>query len=551
MSSSNIYFMSQLTSYSISANLIDIRAREIYAARVTVSNHKIVAIDRISDQVNNYILPGFIDAHIHIESSMLLPSAFAQIAVQHGTVATVSDPHEIANVCGVDGIHYMVANGNKVPFKFNFGAPSCVPATAFETAGATIDSGAIAQLLAMPEIKYLSEMMNYPGVLFEDKDVMAKIGAAQKANKPIDGHAPGLMGRDAEKYIGAGISTDHECYTYEEALYKLQHGMKVLIREGSAARNFSALHPLIPDHTAQLMFCCDDKHPDELLLHHINKHVRDAIALGYNLFDVLQIACINPVEHYRLDVGTLRVGDAADFIVVKDCTEFEIVSTYIDGVCVFENGRVDMPQVIEAPINTFNIGKKQVSDFALAAPEIPGNIAVIEAVDGELITNWLDLPPTIVDGFLQSNTSTDVLKIVVVNRYFDAPIAAAFIKSFGLQQGAIASTVGHDCHNIIAVGVTDEDICLAVNALIDAKGGVCAVIDSKSHVLPLPVAGLMSLMDAHSTAAAYQEIDAIAKQLGCTLRAPFMTLSFMALLVIPKLKLSDKGLFDGDKFEFV
>jgi adenine deaminase len=534
----------------IKANLVDILNRQIFGAVVTISNQKIERIEAIDEVFDTYILPGFVDAHIHIESSMLLPSEFARIAVKHGTVATVSDPHEIANVCGVQGVHYMIRNGKQVPFKFNFGAPSCVPATNFETAGAVIDSKAVAELLALPDIKYLSEMMNYPGVLFKDAEVLAKIAAAHAAGKPVDGHAPGVTGDAAIAYINAGISTDHECFTLEEAKHKLAHGMKVLIREGSAARNFAALHPLIPAFYEQLMFCCDDKHPDELLLHHINKHVTDAIALGYNVFDVLQMACVNPVQHYKLDVGLLRVGDEADFIVVDNLKDFNILATYINGEVVYEAGQVNMPQVEATPINAFGIG--ELSQEELVVPfKDEKTIPVIVAQDGELITKRVDVTPLHSNGEIISNVSEDILKIVVVNRYSKAPVAKAFIKNIGLKRGAIASTVGHDCHNIIAVGTNDEDLCTAINELVKCKGGVCAVNGQHIESLALPVAGLMSLEDAHTTAKKYETIDAMAKSLGSKLRAPFMTLSFMALLVIPSLKLSDKGLFDGEKFEFV
>ncbi|MFM2387077.1 MAG: hypothetical protein RL660_1834 [Bacteroidota bacterium] len=534
----------------IKANLVDILNRQIFGAAVTISNQKIERIEAIDEVFDTYILPGFVDAHIHIESSMLLPSEFARIAVKHGTVATVSDPHEIANVCGVQGVHYMIDNGKQVPFKFNFGAPSCVPATNFETAGAVIDSKVVAELLALPDIKYLSEMMNYPGVLFKDAEVLAKIAAAHAAGKPVDGHAPGVMGDAAIAYINAGISTDHECFTLAEAKHKLAHGMKVLIREGSAARNFAALHPLIPAFYEQMMFCCDDKHPDELLLHHINKHVTDAIALGYNVFDVLQMACVNPVQHYKLDVGLLRVGDDADFIIVDNLKDFNIQATYIKGEAVFEAGQVNMPHVAATPINAFGIG--ELSQKELVVPfKNENTIPVIVAQDGELITKRIDVAPLHTNAEIISNIAEDVLKIVVVNRYSKAPVAKAFIKNIGLKRGAIASTVGHDCHNIIAVGANDEDLCTAINELVKCKGGVCAVNGQHIERLALPVAGLMSLEDARTTAKKYETVDAMAKSLGSTLRAPFMTLSFMALLVIPSLKLSDKGLFDGEKFEFV
>lgn len=530
-------------------NLIDIPNKEIYPSKIVIENGKISSIEKTDEACEGYILPGLIDAHVHIESSMLLPSAFAKIAVQHGTVATVSDPHEIANVCGIEGINYMINNGNKVPFHFFFGAPSCVPATSFETAGAVIDSNQIDELLSRKEILYLSEMMNYPGVLFEDPEVMKKIAAAKKHNKPIDGHAPGLMGQQAEKYIAAGISTDHECFTKEEALGKLKHGMKILIREGSAAKNFDALIELLHDFEDEIMFCCDDKHPDDLLLHHINHHVKRALAKGIDLFKVLKAACINPIKHYKLPIGLLQIGDPADFILIDNPSDFNIKATYIKGECVFENGKSTIPTIKERAINKFECKKIKSVALQLKAKNAE-KIKVIEALEGQLITNCITTKAFIQDNNLTSDIDNDILKIAVINRYQDAPPALAFIKNFGLKKGAIASTVAHDCHNIICVGTNDEAMTKAINALIQNEGGVCVYDEEEATVLPLPVAGLMSLDGAKEVGQAYSALDLKAKALGSSLSAPFMTLSFMALLVIPNLKLSDKGLFDGERFQF-
>lgn len=533
---------------TIQGQIVDIQNRTIFSGSLSVENGKIKAIKKEEHNVKHYILPGFVDAHIHIESSMLVPSEFAKIAVKHGTVATVSDPHEIANVLGVKGVDFMIENGKQTPFKFNFGAPSCVPATTFESAGAVINSEDIKTLMANPDIKYLAEMMNYPGVLFDDSEVLKKIEWAKYFNKPVDGHAPGLRGDDLTKYINAGITTDHECFTYEEGLEKLQKGMKVLIREGSAAKNFEALIDLLPEHYQNIMFCSDDKHPDDLLLHHINKLCARAVAKGNDVFNVLQAACINPVKHYNLDVGLLNEGDAADFIVVEDLKEFKTHQTYINGELVFDNGTSLMPHVNFENLNNFNTEKKEVSDFKVESQA--KNIRVIEALDGELVTNQILAEATIEHGNLVSNTQTDILKMTVVNRYKNDTPAIAFIKNFGLKEGAIASSVGHDSHNIIAVGVDDEAICKAVNLIIENKGGICAVSNTIQDVVPLPVAGIMSDQNAETIGKAYAKLDQMAKDLGATLHAPYMTLSFMALLVIPALKLSDKGLFDGGKFEF-
>jgi len=532
----------------VRGNIVDIEKRSVFKGEITINNGKIVSIVQKDCEEDDYILPGFVDAHIHIESSMLVPSEFAKIAVRHGTVATVSDPHEIANVLGVKGVEFMIENGKQTPFKFNFGAPSCVPATSFESSGAIIDAKAIKTLMANPDIKYLAEMMNYPGVIFDDPEVYEKLKWANHFNKPIDGHAPGLRGDDLSKYISAGISTDHECFTYEEALEKLQKGMKVIIREGSAAKNFEALIDLLDEHYNHMMFCSDDKHPDDLLVGHINQLCSRAVAQGNDLYKVLQAACLNPVNHYGLDVGQIKIGDPADFIIVEDLKEFKTIQTYIDGNLVYENGNSKVKHINFEILNNFKAQPKSIEDFQLRS-EVD-KIRVIECLDGELITKELIAEAKIHNGNLVSNTETDILKMVVVNRYEDQDPAIAFIKNFGLKEGAIASSVGHDSHNIIAVGVSDEAICEAVNLLIEHKGGICAVSPTEQKVVALPVAGIMSDKNAETIGKAYSELDDMAKRLGSTLHAPYMSLSFMALLVIPELKLSDKGLFNGKTFQF-
>jgi len=533
----------------ISGQVVDIKNRRIYSGEITVENGKIISIVEKQHDVKNFILPGFIDAHIHIESSMLVPSEFAKIAVLHGTVATISDPHEIANVLGSEGVFYMIENGKQSPLKFHFGAPSCVPATSFETAGAEINSDGIKDLLESPDIYYLAEMMNYPGVLFDDSEVLKKIEWAKHFNKPVDGHAPGLRGADLKKYVSAGITTDHECFTFEEAQEKLSLGMKVLIREGSAAKNFEALIDLLPEHYENMMFCSDDKHPDDLIVGHINSLCARAVAKGIDVFKVLQSACVNPVTHYKMNVGLLNENDAADFIVVEDLTDFKVLQTYIDGELVAENGKSFVKHVPFETPNNFNISKKEVSDFMVSGS--PDKIRVIEALEGQLITNEIHFKPKIENGKIISDPENDILKMAVVNRYQNAKPAIAFIKNFGLKKGAIASSVAHDCHNIVVVGTSDEEICNAVNVIIANTGGICAVNGLETKILGLPVAGIISDKDGWETGKLYQEIDAMAKDLGSNLKAPFMTLSFMALLVIPDLKLSDKGLFSGKAFQFV
>ena len=533
---------------NVKGNIVDILNKRIFKGEVCVENGQILAIREVNHEVENYILPGFVDAHIHIESSMVVPSEFAKIAVLHGTVATVSDPHEIANVLGVQGVYFMIENGKKVPLKFNFGAPSCVPATSFESAGAVINADDIKLMMENPDINYLAEMMNYPGVLLDDEEVLQKIEHAKNNNKPIDGHAPGLRGDDVTKYIAAGISSDHECFRYDEALEKLQKGMKILIREGSAAKNFDALIDLLPAYFENMMFCSDDKHPDDLLLGHINQLCERAVAKGIDVFKVLQAACVNPVKHYNLEVGLLQQGDPADFILVDNLKEFNVLETYINGELVAKNGKSFVKSVPFEVLNNFNTDIKKVADFRLASSS--KKIRVIEALDGELVTNNIEADSLIVDGNLVSNTATDVLKMTVVNRYKNEIPSIAFIKSFGIKEGAIASSVGHDSHNIIAIGVSDEAICKAVNLIIENKGGVCAVTKTTEKVVALPVAGIMSDQPAEIIGNAYAALDAMAKEMGSTLRAPYMSLSFMALLVIPSLKLSDKGLFDGNTFKF-
>jgi len=532
----------------VQGNIVDIANKKIFKGEVEIENDRILEIRATNHDCENYILSGFIDAHIHIESSMLVPSEFAKIAVKHGTVATVSDPHEIANVLGVHGVNFMIENGKKVPLKFNFGAPSCVPATSFESAGAVINSNDIKVMMENPDIKYLAEMMNYPGVLFDDAEVLAKIQHAKNNNKPIDGHAPGLRGDDASKYIAAGISTDHECFTYEEALEKLQKGMKVIIREGSAAKNFNSLIDLLPEHFENMMFCSDDKHPDDLLLGHINQLCERAVAKNIDVFKVLQAACINPVKHYNLDVGLLQKGDFADFIVVEDLQKFKVLETYINGELVAKNGESFLKSVDFEVLNNFKTDKKKVEDFNFTTSA--QKIRVIEVLDGELVTNQIETESFIENGNLVSNIKKDILKMTVVNRYQNSEPSIAFIKNFGLKEGAIASSVGHDSHNIIAVGVSEEAICKAVNLIIKNRGGVCAVNNTEEKIVSLPVAGIMSDKSAEEIGKSYAQLDKIAKQMGSQLKAPYMSLSFMALLVIPSLKLSDKGLFDGTSFTF-
>jgi len=541
------------SSFKVVGNVVDIAGKQSNPAEVVVEAGRITAITPSAAKPATYLLPGFIDAHVHIESSMLAPSEFARKAVVHGTVATVSDPHEIGNVLGVAGVRYMLDNAAKVPLKLNFGAPSCVPATTFETAGAEITVTEVEQLLDDPRIRYLSEMMNYPGILNGDPNCLAKVRAAHERGKPVDGHAPGLRGAEAAGYIAAGITTDHECFTKEEALDKLAAGCKISIREGSAARNFDALYTLLSEFPGQTMLCSDDKHPDELLVGHVNLLVRRAVERGIDVYDALRAACLTPIEHYGLDVGQLRVGDPADFIEVDSLRTFNVLRTWIDGQLVAEGGKTTIPRVVVPVVNKFVPTNLAAADIVVSAPaDDTEKLQVIEARDGQLITGRLEVPVQILHEAIHYNLDMDVLKLVVVNRYYQAPPAVAYIKNFGLKRGAMASSVAHDSHNVIAVGVGDDDIVAAVNLVMDAGGGLSAACTAEkvSRVLPLPVAGLMATGTCEEVGAAYEQLDQLVKAWGSPLRAPYMTLSFMALLVIPALKLSDRGLFDGGKFEF-
>ncbi len=547
--------------------IIDIPNQRIFPGVIEITDGKIAAV-REDNTVTDpgYLCPGFIDAHVHIESSMLTPPEFARLAVTHGTVGTVSDPHEIANVLGLDGVRYMQKLAAQTPCKIHFGIPSCVPATNFETAGATLGPDAIEELCRDKSLVYLSEMMNFPGVIHRDPEVMQKLEIAKKFGKRVDGHAPGLRGEDLKKYVAAGIETDHECFKIDEAREKLALGQKILIREGSAAKNFEELWPLLNEAPQSCMLCSDDKHPDDLMEGHINQLCARAIAHGVPLFNVLRAACVNPVEHYGLRCGLLRPGDPADLIRLHDLVEFKAMETWIDGQCVARDGKSLLPKSTSPRANKFFALPKKPSDFAIPTPTASPTVAspspatavpsslirVIEALDGQIVTGAGEAEPLIRDGHVIANPAQDILKITVVNRYNNAPPAVAFVRGVGLKSGAIASSVAHDCHNIVAVGTTDEDLARVVNLLIKNEGGIAAVgPDGFEDILPLPIAGLMSDAYAEDVATGYSRLTRAAKSLGSPLHAPYMTLSFLALLVIPALKLSDLGLFDGSKFEFV
>lgn len=528
--------------YYLRAHIVDIISKSSYPGEILVSKGRIKNILKIKKSPDVYLIPGLIDAHVHIESSMLVPSEFSRMAVRHGTVAAVSDPHEIANVLGIKGVEFMHNNGNKVPFKFYFGVPSCVPATDFETSGGRIDEKEIEKLFLNQKLKYLAEVMNFPGVINRDKSIMARIKLAQKFGKKIDGHAPGLTGGDLKKYISSGISTDHECITYKEGEEKILNGMKILIRDGSAVRNFKELIPLIKKYPDDIMLCSDDLHPDDLQEGHINRLIKQGIELGYDFFDLLRAATLNPTMHYNLGTGLLRENDPADFVIIDHPDNMSVLETYINGTKVFEHGETKIKSIKTKALNVFNCSKIKINQIRVPAGK--DTIRIIEASDGQLYTRELIVKPTIKNEFLVSDIKKDILKIIVYNRYFKRSPGIAFIKGFGLKRGAIASTIAHDSHNIIALGVRDDDIVTVINRIIELKGGILLFDGKKTREIQLNIAGLMASKDGDQVAKDYKKLNREIKQMGSTLTAPFMTLSFMALLVIPELKISDRGLFN-------
>ncbi len=533
----------------INGKIVDIINKRTFNGCVQIDGNKIVKITETKENYSNYIIPGFVDSHVHIESSMLNPTEFSRLAIQHGTLATVSDPHEIANVAGQEGVEYMINDAEHSPVKMHFNAPSCVPATGFETSGAVLDSKAIASLLTHPKIVALGEMMNYPGVIFDDKEVHAKIKASLDAGKPIDGHAPELSGENLNKYIHSGISTDHECASLDEAIEKINQNMIIQIREGSAAKNFEQLHSLLSSHPEKCMICTDDCHPDDLMKGHINRIAARAINKGHDVYDVLRACSLNAIQHYKLDVGVLQEGDKADFIIVDDLRDFNVQSCYIDGELVFDQNRILFPNSDTKPINKFELNK-HFSDNDFQVESSNRLFKIIKAFDGSLLTDCFEHQLPNRNGVVYTDPLMGINKIVVINRYQSDPKPSiGFIQGFDISRGAIASTVAHDSHNIIAIGADDSCITKVVNRLIDSKGGLALYDGNEMYHLPLPVAGLMSNENFELVSEAYEAISKKTSEIGCSLKAPFMTMAFMALLVIPKLKIGDKGLFDVEKFQ--
>ena len=532
--------------YLIFGKLVDPVNKKILNACIFVENGEIAKIEHAREKCEKYILPGFIDSHVHIESSMLTPGEFARLAVRHGTVATVSDPHEIANVCGERGLKFMIEDGKKVPLKFHFGVPSCVPATGFETSGETLNAEIVGELLRSDDYFFLSEMMNYPGVIYNDAEVWGKIKSAIKLNKPIDGHAPGVTGEDLKKYAGANITTDHESATIDEAIEKIENGIKAQIREGSAAKNFNALYPLITKYTEKVMLCTDDCHPDDLVKGHINLLIKRGLEKGIDLFDLLTVACVNPVRHYNLNVGLVQAGDPADFIIVDDLENLNVLETHINGKKVYSNGKALFEYKAGKPVNNFK--REKISENDLLVKDNGKNIRVIKCFDGQLFTSSIVVKPNTRNSQVISDIKNDYLKLVVVNRYINSEPAIGFINGFGFKDGAVAQSIAHDSHNIIAIGTNDEDLLRAINTVISLKGGIAISEKKNIHQLALEIAGLMSSENGEKIAAKYAKLNNLAKSLGSSFKSPLMTLSFMALMVIPELKLGDKGLFDVNAF---
>lgn len=535
----------------IEGNLVDIHNRSIYPAEITIEHGKICSIERRDQKYNYFIIPGFIDSHVHIESSMMTPKQFSDYVVTRGTIAVVTDPHEIANVVGVEGIHFMQKSAQEGKIKTFFTVPSCVPATPFDCSGATIDASKVEQLLRSGQFVGLSEMMNVPGVLNNDPEVMRKLSAARDLELPIDGHAPDLHGEELKRYVKAGITTDHECSTLNEALEKIECGMKILIREGSSARNYESLKYLLSESPDDVMFCTDDSHPDDLLTNgHIDRIVRRAVMDGFDLFEVLGAASRNAIEHYHLPVGMLRIGDPADFVLVADLREFKVVSTYIHGEKVYSSTEIKQTERIDLvkAINNFKAEKLTEADICLT---VSNCLTSIKVEDGELLTDvvYTEFKDPILN--FQSDIKQDLLKIVYYNRYHHSKPQVATINGFGLKWGAFASSIAHDSHNIIAVGCSDREIVMAINRIITEQGGIALVDGDQEKILPLPIGGIMSSKSCWQLAYEWEELHNRVKAMGCVLKAPFMTLAFMSLIVIPKLKIGEKGLFDYTLFSFI
>ncbi len=530
----------------VRGNLLNVSTEEVYGAEITYLNGIITCVKAVHGNYKGLILPGFIDAHIHIESSLLTPSRFAEAVVPHGTTSIVADPHEIANVMGLNGINYMVNDASTVPLKVYLTAPSCVPATPFETSGGVISEYEIEKLLEDKNVVALGEMMNFPGVINEDQNVIAKLKAAKRIGKPVDGHAPLLSGSELCKYIMSGISTDHECTTKKEALEKRRLGMKLMLREGSSAKNLKELASI-----GGYFIVSDDKDPGDLLQGHVDGMLRKAFEYGIDPIEALKMVTLNPGEHYNLNTGNIVPGKAADLIFIDNLKDLNIEKVIVDGNLVAQNGRPLFDVKPKEIPSTFKLKPKNHSNFDVPGKKSKETVRVIEMLEDQLITHESSAVLKLVDGNLKSDLGNDILKIAVVERYGNERISNAFIKGFGLKDGAIASSVAHDSHNIITVGTNSQDMTKAVNTVLRNKGGLAAVSKDIFYELELPVAGLMSTKSALEVSSDLKILHDAVLDMGSKLKSPFMSMSFMTLLVIPKLKISDMGLFDVEKFDFV
>ena len=564
---------------TFTAYILDVLTDSVYPARITIKNGVFSEIVHIIDEnaeidVEGLLIPGFIDAHVHVESSMLTPAQFAKIAVRHGTTAVVCDPHEIANVCGIEGIEFMIENASQVPFNFYFTAPSCVPATNFETSGAVLNSNEIDFLLKKDEIVALGEMMDFHGVINGDDEVLRKLELARKYNKPIDGHAPLLSGRELDKYLEQYIVTDHECVSFSEAIFKKQKGMKIMVRDGSSAKNMESLFDfnerlnywrnqksfgIIPTDVLERrinspifdFIVSDDRNSGDLIEGHLNESIKKAAKLDVDIIKAIEMVTINPAAHYNLDGGAIVTGAKADFVIIDNLNDFNILKTYVSGECVFDGENVLFDVGDAAFKNTMDVSKKKPEDFDVLYDGDECEVNVIECFNGELFTEKTTAKLCCIDGKVQPNILEDVIKMAVVDRYGKNNVANAFIKGFNIKKGAIASSIAHDSHNIIVIGDNSKMMADAVNAVIENKGGIAIVGEDFADSISLPIAGLMTNKDAFAVAEKLKQLQKMAASLGCKLDAPFMTMAFMALLVIPSIKLSDKGLFDVESFEFM
>jgi adenine deaminase len=533
----------------IEGNLVDVVREAVFPARIETSHGIITLIERVDKEFRDFLVPGLIDAHIHIESSLLSPSRFAEAAVPHGTTAVIADPHEIANVLGLEGIDYMVRDAAAVPLRFYFTAPSCVPATPFETSGAVLGPREVEKLLERDNFIALGELMNYPGAIRGDPDVIAKIDVARRLRKPVDGHCPLLSGEPLRAYVGLGISTDHECTTAAEALEKHALGMRVMVREGSVSKDLEALAPFARDH--EFLLVSDDLLLPDLLRGHLDRSLAAAVSLGIDPFRALRAATINPARHYGLPLGLLEAGRMADIVRVADLGSFRILEVYIGGRRAAGQGRPTFVARPEPLPGRLSVRERSPRDFAVRASGPSAKVRSIGLVKDSLLTQSLKATLSVEDGLVMPDADRDILRIAVVNRYRDAPVANGFVTGFGLKDGAIAGSVAHDSHNIIAVGAGAGDVADAVNRVIREGGGFSACASGRGAILPLPVAGLMSAEPAAAVGETLDRLHAMAEAQGSTIPRPFMAMSFLSLLVIPSLKIGDRGLFDVDAFRFV